>query len=102
VVRVQFFDGGTALGELTSPPFALAWTPGSPGVHTLTARATDDAGDGTVSNAVTVTVIPATGADDQAPVATLVSPANLADGLSGTLTLGATGTPAPCLRASTW
>jgi glucose/arabinose dehydrogenase len=92
VARVQFFDGSTALGEDTSAPFSLAWTPTTPGVHNLTARATDDTGDSTTSPAVAVTVSPATGSDGEAPVATLAAPTHLAEHLSGTVTVTATGT----------
>ena len=45
VARVEFFAGSTALGSDTAAPFALSWNP-PPGVHSLTARATDNAGRG--------------------------------------------------------
>jgi glucose/arabinose dehydrogenase len=92
VTRVRFFDGAAQIGEDTSAPFSIAWTPATEGVHSLTARATDDDGDTTVSNAVAVTVSPATGPDGQAPVATLTAPVALADNLGGTVTLTATAT----------
>ena len=92
VAKVQFYDGSTLLGEDTTSPFAFSWTPSAEGVHNLTARATDDDGDTTTSTAVAVTVTAATGPDSQAPVATLTSPADFADALTGTVTLAATAT----------
>ncbi|MBX3618742.1 MAG: PQQ-dependent sugar dehydrogenase [Rhizobacter sp.] len=92
VVRVQFFDGSTPLGEATASPWALAWTPATAGTHHLTARATDDDGDTTVSTAVAVSVSAATGPDGEAPVATLTAPADLATPLSGSVTLQASAT----------
>jgi len=92
VAKVQFFDGSTPLGEDATSPFAFSWTPSAEGVHNLTARATDNDGDATTSATVAVTVTAATGPDNQAPVATLTSPANFADALTGTVTLTATAT----------
>ncbi len=89
IARVAFFDASTLLGELTSPPYSLAWTPATGGARSLTARATDDAGASTVSTAVLVSVSVAT-ADTQPPTVALTSPAALASGLAGTLALAAT------------
>ncbi len=90
VVRVQFFDGATLLGEDTSAPFEWSWTPTTAGVHPLTARATDNVGDSATSSVLNVTVIDSTGPDGQAPTATLTSPTNLAAGVTGTVTVSAT------------
>jgi glucose/arabinose dehydrogenase len=92
VTRVRFFDGAAQIGEDTSAPFSIAWTPATEGQHSLTARATDDDGDTTVSNAVAVAVSPATGPDGEAPVVTLTAPAALADNLGGTVTVTASAT----------
>jgi glucose/arabinose dehydrogenase len=92
VARVRFFDGSTQVGEDTSAPFSIAWTPATDGTHTLTARATDDDGDSTTSAAVVVTVSPVTGPDAEAPVATLTAPSNLADNLGGMVTVTASAT----------
>ena len=43
VVRVEFFNGGTKLGEDTSAPYTFRWNIGAAGNYTLTARATDNA-----------------------------------------------------------
>lgn len=89
VARVEFFDGAASLGVDTTPPFSVSWTPASAGSHTLTARATDNAGASTTSAAVSLTVNPAGGTDTQPPTIQLTSPANLADGLTGTLNIAA-------------
>jgi glucose/arabinose dehydrogenase len=89
VTRVQFYDGATLLGEDLSAPFDFAWTPTSSGAHNLTARATDNAGDTTVSAAIVVNVIPATTADAVPPTVALTSPSGSAT-VSGTVTVTAT------------
>jgi glucose/arabinose dehydrogenase len=89
VARVQFFDGSTLLGEDSSPPFALIWTPTATGNRSLTARATDNQGASTTSAAISVNVSAAS-ADLQAPTVQLISPAALASGLSASITLAAT------------
>ena len=92
VAKVEFYDGATKLGEDTSSPYALSWTPTTTGAHSLTARATDNLGLLATSAAVGVT-INAPSSDTQPPVATLTAPANLATGLTGTmLALTATAT----------
>lgn len=55
VVRVDYFDGATLLGTSTTAPFGLGWT-ATAGAHSLTARATDNAGGQSVSAPVTVSV----------------------------------------------
>ena len=57
VVSVEFFDGGTRLGEVTAPPFDLVWAGALPGTHVLTAIATDDLGLRTISAPVAVLVV---------------------------------------------
>jgi glucose/arabinose dehydrogenase len=92
VAKVEFFDGATKLGEDTSSPYTLAWTPATTGAHSLTARATDNFGLAATSAAAVVTVSAPGGVDTQAPVAALTAPAAFAAGLTGTLTLSATAT----------
>ncbi len=91
VARVEFFDGATRLGEDTTTPFTLTWTPTTTGARSLTARATDNLGLAATSAAVVVTVNTSSG-DTQAPVAMLTAPNAFATGLAGTLTLSATAT----------
>jgi len=56
VTKVEFRDGTTALGQDTSAPYSLTWRNVSAGSHTLTARATDNAGAVSTSSVVTITV----------------------------------------------
>lgn len=44
VEKVRYFSGTTLLGEATSAPFTLIWNNAPQGVHTLIAKATDNAG----------------------------------------------------------
>jgi hypothetical protein len=60
IAKVEFFDGDDRLGEVTSAPFRLAWTPSSAGPHRLIARATDNFGGAGDSIAVLVSVISST------------------------------------------
>ena len=93
VAKVEFFDGSTLVGEDTTSPYALAWTPTSAGPHTLTARATDTRGATTTSAAATVLVMPPPPAIDGAPpTVALTAPANLATGLTGAVAVTATAT----------
>jgi hypothetical protein len=56
VVRVEFFNGATRLGEDTSAPYSIQWNVGAAGTYTLTARATDNRGATTTSAGATITV----------------------------------------------
>jgi hypothetical protein len=61
VARVAFYDGSTLLGTDTSAPYGLTWntrkvTTGPENPHTLTARATDGAGNTATSAQVRVTI----------------------------------------------
>jgi hypothetical protein len=56
VSKVEFFSGATKIGEDTSAPYTLSYSPTATGTLTLTARATDNAGATTNSAAVSVTV----------------------------------------------
>lgn len=55
VTNVQFFDGAVALGNDATSPYSVA-TRLAPGVHTLTAVASDNRGATTTSAAVNVTM----------------------------------------------
>ncbi|HEX8100549.1 MAG TPA: DNRLRE domain-containing protein, partial [Actinomycetota bacterium] len=58
VERVDFLVDGTQRGSATSEPFAVSWdsTTVPDGTHTIAARATDDAGNTSTSDAVQVRV----------------------------------------------
>jgi hypothetical protein len=56
VIRVEFFNGATKVGEDTTAPYTGQWNTGAAGTYTLTARATDNAGATTPSSPVTIIV----------------------------------------------
>jgi subtilisin family serine protease len=56
VTQVAFFDGANLLGARTSTPYTFVWNSPSAGAHSLTVRATDNAGAVTTSAAVGITV----------------------------------------------
>jgi hypothetical protein len=58
VTKVEFRDGTTVVGQDTSAPYAFTWRNAPSGTHSLTARATDNAGAATTSSAVGITVKP--------------------------------------------
>ena len=76
VVRVEFYDGATKLGEDIAAPFEFNWTKPAAGTHTLTARAFDAAGASTTSAERSLIV-----ADVEAAWASL--PAGLQGGITG-------------------
>ncbi|MCW2951944.1 MAG: hypothetical protein JWQ48_1114 [Conexibacter sp.] len=58
VARVDFLVAGTVVGSTTTAPYTVAWDASRAGASaTITARATDRAGNATVSAARTVTVL---------------------------------------------
>jgi glucose/arabinose dehydrogenase len=63
VTKVEFFQGGTKLGEDTSAPYSFTWSGVSAGSYSLTAAATDNAGSTSTSAPVNVTVSAASAAD---------------------------------------
>ena len=56
VKKVEFYAGTTKLGQTTTAPYLFVWPAPRSGTYTLTAKATDNAGLGTNSAPVTVTV----------------------------------------------
>ncbi|MEU4331280.1 glycoside hydrolase family 48 protein [Nonomuraea dietziae] len=56
VAKVEFFQGGTKLGEDTTAPYAYSWADVAVGEYSLTARATDDKGAITTSAPVGISV----------------------------------------------
>jgi hypothetical protein len=58
VTRVEFRDGTTGLGQDTTAPYTYTWRNVPVGSHTLTVRATDNAGAVTTSAPVGITVRP--------------------------------------------
>jgi glucose/arabinose dehydrogenase len=90
VVAVEFLDGAASIAADSAAPYAQSWTATGLGIHTLTARATDDSG-AAVSSTVTVTVI-APGTDGTPPVVRLTSPTDGTADLSGTVSISADAT----------
>ena len=80
IVKVEYYDGTTKIGESTSAPFNFTWTNAPAGTHSITAVAIDDKGGKTTSSAVTVVINNA----NQAPSITITSPANNASINAGT------------------
>jgi regulation of enolase protein 1 (concanavalin A-like superfamily) len=71
VARVDFYRDTTLIASDTTSPYSATWSSAAAGTYTLTAVATDDQGDATTSNAVTVAVNAST---NQLPTVTLTSP----------------------------
>ncbi|HEY8877116.1 MAG TPA: Ig-like domain-containing protein, partial [Roseateles sp.] len=55
IAKVEFFDGATSLGAVTSAPYTLSWV-ATLGSHTITAQATDNLGAVTTSAGVTISI----------------------------------------------
>ena len=72
IAKVDFYQGDTLLGTDTSAPYTYNWQNVPAGNYSITARATDDGGETTVSSPVGITVT-----SDSSP-ALLVSPLSLA------------------------
>nr|GEY63208.1 hypothetical protein [Tanacetum cinerariifolium] len=56
IAKVEFFAGTTKLGEATTAPYQLNWTPTAAGTYSLTARATDNGATSTTSTAISLLV----------------------------------------------
>lgn len=57
VTKVEFLSGDTVLGEDTTAPYTLAWTPPASGTYNLAARATDSEGETSTSAVARLTVL---------------------------------------------
>jgi glucose/arabinose dehydrogenase len=91
ILGVQFFDGATSIGTVNTSPYSVTWTPTTTGVHSLTAKATDNGNAVGTSPAVNVTVTGG-GGDTQAPTVTLTAPTDGTPNLVGVVTATATAT----------
>ena len=88
VIKVQFYQGKSALATITNAPFATLWNKPAAGKYVLTARATDSLGLVATSSVVTVTL-------DVPPTVTLTNPAKnslIAPGTDVTLAASAAST----------
>ncbi|HEV7684742.1 MAG TPA: Ig-like domain-containing protein, partial [Pyrinomonadaceae bacterium] len=80
ITKVEFYDKGVKLGELTNPPpYNFIWQNTPAGVHTLTAVATDGSGLTATSAAVHVTVTspPLVGLTSPSDGTVVTAPANV-------------------------
>lgn len=64
IVSVEFFSSGVSVGRATSSPYSITWTPTNPGSVDITARATDNGGASTTSDAVSITIDPQSAGTD--------------------------------------
>jgi hypothetical protein len=55
ITGVEFFQGGSSLGQMSAPPYSLVWSNVPEGSYTLTAVATDSRGLSSTSAPVTIT-----------------------------------------------
>ncbi|RQO66650.1 hypothetical protein DBR40_22515 [Pedobacter sp. KBW01] len=56
IVKVEFYQGSVLLGQSTTAPYAVVWNNVSPGMYTLTTKATDNLGRVATSSTVNVKV----------------------------------------------
>lgn len=81
VAKVEFYSGSTKLGEDSAAPYTYSFPSTFPsGSYTFTARALDNAGGGTTSAAINVTI---TNINNFAPTISLSSPVNYAAHTAG-------------------
>jgi len=55
---VEFFSGEEKIGQSTASPFSFTWSEGIIGEHSVTAKATDDAGAQTISTPINIIITP--------------------------------------------
>ena len=91
IASVAFYDGSTLLGTDSVAPFTWAWTPGTAGSRSLSARATDDGG-ATTTSATVVVAVTTPAADTQPPTISITAPAAFASALAGTVAVTAAAT----------
>ena len=56
ITKVEFFDDAIKIGEDTTSPYSISWNNAPIGIHTITAKATDDTGAVGISPAVSIVV----------------------------------------------
>jgi hypothetical protein len=87
ITRVEFFEGATSVGFVTTAPFTLLWSPTVAGPTVITAQATDSNGTIATSSAINVTV------NNSPPVVALTAPSPGTVATAGTpVTLTASAT----------
>jgi hypothetical protein len=61
ISSVQFYENGISVATVTTPPYTTSFTPLSAGIYSITAIATDNAGETTTSAPVVIEALPAVG-----------------------------------------
>ena len=80
ITKVEFYNGVTLLGSASSSPFQYTWSGVGVGTYAITAKAYDNSGGITTSDAITLNVaLPV----NQAPVINITSPLNNSTYLGG-------------------
>jgi len=74
VIKVEFYQGTTKLGELTAPPYSFTWKEVPEGAYSITAIATDNQNLRTTSGAVTVIVEKSVSVVNELPIVSINSP----------------------------
>ena len=72
VTSVEFYDGAILLSTDTTAPYSFTWSGAAEGAHIVTAVATDDDGDVSVSGDVNITITPPPNVD---PTVAITAPA---------------------------
>ena len=80
VTQVEFFNGTTSLGVVSTAPYALDWTPPFAGTYSITAKATDNESAVATSTAASITVL----SGDGTPVVSSFTPTS---GVGGSLVI---------------
>ena len=65
ITTVDFFAGINLIGTDTTSPYSIIWNSAPGGTHILTARATDNSGDATISSPVSITIAGSTVSNNQ-------------------------------------
>ncbi|MDJ1470513.1 Ig-like domain-containing protein, partial [Xanthocytophaga flava] len=74
IAKVEFYAGSTKIGESTTAPYTIDWTPSAAGNYALTVKATDDKGGITTSSSVNIIINAVV--TNQPPVIAINSPSN--------------------------
>lgn len=56
IMKVEFYNGKTKIGEDTVAPYSITWKTATAGIAKLTAKATDDKGTFTITPEITITI----------------------------------------------
>src|SRR5690606_11770487 len=69
IAKVEFYNGNTLLGTITSAPYSYSWKNVKAGEYSITAKATDDKGATATTGAVKIKI-----ASNAGPTVSLTSP----------------------------